>query len=190
MEVDSNQTDFETDFIYKSSKMATKSNFTLPLYGYLKNLKLESMVPYILSDSDFSIDENPTATGLNFKDLEARIRLYYENRMPLQVYLQVYFLDRDSVAVDSLFNTRYRIKGGITNANGIVTSAYKSEIEEIVFTTARVKKIQENTTNIKFSVSFLSADAEIDKSVRFYPTNNIAIQLSTFFKGTISTTNE
>jgi hypothetical protein len=101
-------------FILDTSVIKVDARVTLPAEGLIRIFNLADTFDLSLEDA-----------GIEEKNLrQALLRVYMENSFPLDVDVQVYFLDSGVVPVDSLLNAEARvITSGITNANGIVTTA-------------------------------------------------------------------
>lgn len=107
---DPNNIGFMTD----SSTFLVNVSVDLPLKGRAKNFRLDGSY-----DSNFGKLEGFT---------EAEFKLITENEMPVDMKLQMYFVDGSGAVLDSLFDAeRLLVEAAPVNANGDVTGVKKAE---------------------------------------------------------------
>lgn len=128
----------QNNFILDTSRFQMDLAIELPLYGTAKNFVLVDSIPFDFSDTEFVPDE--VESGL--------IRTYNSNGFPIDIDMQVYFVDSLYVTLDSLVSpNQILLKSGTVNpATGRVTSA-KETIFDATVNKARLLKIK-NAKNI------------------------------------------
>lgn len=90
-------------------------------------------------DIDFSKEDTGTDTA-NY----GKINFFVDNALPINFYIQVYFLDPiNSQIVDSLLDNPFNAIGCNTNANGDPTNVNASKTS-VNITTARIEKIKKS----------------------------------------------
>jgi len=104
------------NFLTDSSKLTLEVEVVMPMW-----LKSDG---YTLRDTISDLDLTGTLGGdLSFVD-EARLKLETLNEWPLEVEVQVYFLDQDMIMIDSLFADPLPIlEAAIVDDNGDLVSA-------------------------------------------------------------------
>lgn len=97
------------NFVVDDSELTIGLNVELPFHGQVKGLTLSKR---------FDFD------GLGVGDAEqASIRLKTVNSSPLDMAIQVYFLNQNGVKLDSLFQNSSILKGAPVNASGVVSGS-------------------------------------------------------------------
>jgi hypothetical protein len=120
------------NFVLDTSKLEVGLNFELPLYGQVKGLGLTKSFNF----SGIGIDNVDDAT-LVVKTV---------NKLPLDVYLQAYFVDYGGITVDSLFTDgQVLIKAAPIDAGGVPVSASEI-IREASIDKAKVDRINSATS--------------------------------------------
>lgn len=111
-------------FITDTSVIKVDARVTLPAEGLIRIFNLADTFDLSLEDA-----------GIDEKNLrQALLRVYMQNSFPMDVDVQIYFLDSGITPIDSLLNTEARvITSGLTNANGIVTTP-TTRITDIIIT--------------------------------------------------------
>jgi len=147
-----------------TSKLGVKANITLPMAGYGYN--------WILADT--------TNLGVSFNAEESLksglIRLNIDNNFPMDVDLQVYFLDGTNTVVDSLFdNGKQFLKSPPLDATGkVIGSVYSSK--DIPADATKMKNLT-GSAKIAVVAKIQTADAQNHKEVRIYESNYIAVKM-------------
>ncbi len=124
------------NFIIDSSQFKMDVEFDLPLYGTAKNFLLVDSIPFTFSQSI----PDQVQSGL--------IRTYNSNGFPMDIDLQVYFVDSLYNVLDSLVSpNQILLKSGVVNATtGLVTSP-TSTIFDATVDKARLLKLK-NAKNL------------------------------------------
>ncbi len=151
----------QNNFILDTSRYQMDVEFELPLYGTAKNFLLVDSIPFTFS-SDIP-DE--LVSGL--------IRTYNSNGFPIDIDLQVYFVDSLYNTLDSLVSPHQILlkSGNVDIATGRVTSATQT-IFDATLTTARFNKLKKaknliikgiaNTTNLGNTNVKIYSDYKLD----------------------------
>jgi len=145
---DDNQT--LVGFLTDSSSVRMNVKVELLLEGSLKDFAADQTLA--LDFSQFSDADSPFD--------EAEFKLVTENTMGLTTNLQVYFLDVNAVAVDSLFSNGPQdvIKAGpIDPATGITTGSTRTETF-IPFTADRFNRLRKDAKSAYLKTAFTSAN--------------------------------
>ncbi len=101
-------------FMTDSSNFLVNVSVDLPLHGRAKNFRLDGSY-----DSNFGKLEGFT---------DAEFKLITENEMPVDMKLQMYFVDGAGIVLDSLFDKeRLLVEAAPVNSNGDVTGIKKAE---------------------------------------------------------------
>jgi hypothetical protein len=120
------------NFVLDTSKMEVGVNFELPLYGQVKGLGLTKSF-------DFS------GIGIDNVD-EVTLVTKTVNKLPLDVYLQAYFVAESGITLDSLFTDgQVLIKAAPVDAGGVPVSA-SEVVREAPINTAKVERINSATS--------------------------------------------
>ena len=104
--------DEETDigFLAENSKLVTYLDARLPVYGTAKGFELESISDVEMDDVD------------NIRDAE--FKLITDNGLPVDIGIQLYFLDDTGTVIDSLFNSEVQLlESANIDANGEVSQS-------------------------------------------------------------------
>ncbi len=118
------------NFLTNESKISASVNLNLPLYFKSSAYQRKDTIEFNYNEDFEDEDED-----INLSDQVKKAKIYmdFENGLPFDVTLQVYFTDEEYEKVDSLFNTTTQetlIESGKTNATtGLVTEATESHFE-------------------------------------------------------------
>ncbi len=119
------------DFITDESEIRVQSYLRLPLKGYAHSWSITDTV-------DFSFGEGGVE---NVEKL--LIRSIVDNGFPVDVEVQLYLTDEDTVVIDSLYPQGERqIVSGITDSEGKVTESTR-KITDLEFADERLEHLQE-----------------------------------------------
>ncbi len=120
------------NFVIDSSKFKVDMELYLPLYGTAKDFVLIDTIPFKLDQTISSDVES------------ALLRTYNSNGFPIDVLIQVYFVDSLYTKLDSLVVPNQLIlKSANVNASGVVTSPTE-KIYDAVVTNTRLQKIKKS----------------------------------------------
>ncbi len=119
-----------TNFVIDSSRFKVDMEIDLPLWGTAKDFVLMDTIPFTM-DPKISDDVE-----------SALLRTYNSNGFPIDINMQIYFVDTLYTKLDSLvIPNQLIIKSGNVNASGIVTSPTE-KIYDAVVTKARLQKMK------------------------------------------------
>ena len=183
------------------TRMAVNGNLTLnPVNprtrNYLRDEDTLSVVldidlPFQLSVSKLTFKETfqDTKSFFNLKSSsmqaqEIEIKTDVSNSFPFELDLQVYFADKDTLVIDSLFQEPVKISGsGIENSAPVKATYYsdknRNEIERLY-----------KTQNIILEAGFETANAEEEMIVSFTDNHSLDIELTVFTKLNVQSGNE
>jgi hypothetical protein len=149
------------NFVLDTSKVEVGVNFELPLYGQVKGLALDKSF-------DFS--------GIGIDDLdEATLVVKTVNKLPLDVYLQVYFVDGNGTTLDSLFTDgQVLIKAAPVDAGGVPVSAGEV-VRETPVSQAKVDRINSATTLVLATAVSTTNNGTVP--VKIMTTSNLLIDV-------------
>ncbi|MDP4189825.1 MAG: hypothetical protein Q8910_05955, partial [Bacteroidota bacterium] len=154
------------NFITDTSQIHLNFEMNLPLSFKTSSISKDSIFDFDF-EKDFS--DNDKINNLLFH-LEAA------NSLPLDVSMQVYFLDNAYHVVDSMFTTANlpQIVAGTTDVNGKVTAA-TSKTVEVTYDKARINKMK----NVKYARIFatLITANKGQQFVKVYSQNGIIFKL-------------
>ncbi len=149
----------------KSAKL--KSTLYLPLTGFAENWVLADTV-----DIDFS---SINAQG-NEAIADVLFKLNTDNGLPVDVELQVYFVDGNAQVIDSLFNLgKFMLKSGELNGEGRVVEPSRNSNETIV-SLDRYQRIADETKKAYVKAQ-LKTGAIGTNEVRLFSDNFFSFQL-------------
>ncbi len=139
------------------------------------DLSLKASLPVYGTASGFEIEE-PLETDLGDLDNveSATIKLIVDNGLPVELGLQVYFLDETGQKVDSLFaDTEYLVKSAAINTQGMVTDPIQS-VSFIPFSAHRLSLLQQSNRML-VNATISTAD-EGNTPVRILSTHTLGVK--------------
>ena len=139
------QTD-EPGFIACESKFTLSIKAELPMYGRASNFAV---------DDDFNID----LSGYDRENVKAiEFKIVSENELPMDIGLQGYFLDADTLVFDSLFTEiQTIIASPMVDNNGIAQGAERQE-HIIVVDAERLPELISKAKQIRLFTTFSTTD--------------------------------
>lgn len=148
-------------FVTDSSYYLVKVEVDLPLYGSAINFGVRDTFP------------------LNLNSLErvdhAEFKLFTENKMPIAIGIQGYFLTSDGTILDSLFATPSRVVGGApVDLSGTPTGAQET-VTFVDFPADRYSKVK-NATQLEIAATFFTT-TDGDQSVRIMSDQDVKVKL-------------
>ncbi len=151
-------------FVTDSSAVSLDMILELPLYGKSNNFTVLDTMDFDLQDADDRISS-------------AKFRLETENSFPVEIKVQLYFLDQNAVVIDSL-NTNFEesiVAAAPIDMNGksIGISEKRTDIE---MNASRFAQIKATATNVLLKASVTTAD-QGQTSVRIYADNELTLKL-------------
>ena len=161
------------NFITDSSKIEIDAELVLPLEGYADNYAINDTI----NDIDLSFDEGGI---ISLDNIELRFQV--ENAFPLQIGLQMYFLDstEQKSVIDSLFfekQDQVIVPAANVNSNGIVESP-TTATTAIILDQAKYEKIK--YAKLIRIVGYLhtpGADESPRRSVKFTTDNSLSLSI-------------
>lgn len=148
-------------FMTDSSFFLVNVSVDLPIHGRAKNFKLEDEVSTDLGKLE----------GFN----EAEFKLVTENKMPLDVKMQVYFEDDGGKILDSLFDAeKLLIEAAPVNSNGESAGTIRKETF-IPINTQKMETIR-STKNIKMK-AFVSTSLQGTVPVRINKNQGLTVKM-------------
>lgn len=146
LEGNSNNDTNTYNFIDKNSSLSGDISLSIPLKGSFDHVVIEDVY-------DFDTGELKNVNYATFK-------LTTNNSFPVGIYVQIYFLDKDSLVLDSLIEDNDAIfKEAIVDANGFsIAPVY----EESFFSLGanRFGAIRDKAVNLKIRVMLLTSDSD------------------------------
>lgn len=169
----------QDNFVLDSSKASVDFEVVLPMDLRAEDFELEDTVDFDLSDIPEEGDEVEIDT---FK-----IRLATTNTMPVEIFMQVVFVDSAYNIIDSLFRDGAvdLIRSPEVDTNGIVTQAGVYDKPEDF--TDRVDKMRD--TRHAFVRATFETAKQGQKMVKFYSYSELSFKLGTKIKVTVRKTN-
>ncbi len=148
----------ENNFVTDNGEFNVDFEVNLPLWFKMDGLEMKDTMDMDLEGSLGDIDI--------IKELEATLSI--TNGLPIDLDIQLYFLDENMVMVDSLFTggDKYLVTGANVDSEGVVTTPNTSS-PKISITEDRVDNLQ-NVKNAIFSVALRTSDYNQDTKVKFY----------------------
>lgn len=171
----------QSNFALDTSKFKLNVEVQLPLYGTASNFSFVDT----LKNPLYQQSTGSTSSVSNYIE-SALIRLYSSNGFPMDVGLQVYFVDSTYKKIlDSLISTpsQYILKSGTVNpSNGMVTAPTVS-ITDIPVSSASVTQI----TNAKYIILKARASTTNGGSVNvnFYSYYRLLVELGIQVQGNV-----
>jgi hypothetical protein len=162
----------QDNFVIDSSRASVDFEVVLPMDLRAEDFELEDTVDFDLSGIP---EENDTIKIDTFQ-----IRMATTNSMPVEINMQVVFVDELYDVIDSLFSGGEEnvIKQPEVNANGDVTSAGENEI--FVDFTDRVYRMRD-TRHAMVRLTFETAE-QGQKMVKFYSYSELSFKLGSKIK--------
>lgn len=152
----------ENLFLSKESKLETTLEGQFYLHGYLRNFKRNDTLTDIdLSDEETSIVE------------KAAIRFIVENGMPLELAIDLLFLDENDVVIDQELD-KVKIPGAEVDNQGYVTNSVKNTVD-IILDEERMMKIGPKVRKIILVSSLDSEGADLSENVHIRPQDKMKI---------------
>jgi hypothetical protein len=150
-------------FMTDSSYFLVNVSVDLPIHGRAKNFKLENNF-----ESDFG-----KLDGFQ----EAEFKLITENKMPLDVKMQLYFQDKNGVTLDSAFTTeQLLIESAPINIAGDATGTTK-KVSYIPINNAKMNAIR-NTKSIKIK-ALVSTALQGNSPVKVNANQGLIVKMGT-----------
>lgn len=149
-------------FVTDSSKFDVFVDVALPMYGRTSNLSYEKTFV-----TDFK----------SFKPADkASFKLITENGFPVDVFTQLYFVDKNNQVIDSIFKGNPLIlKAAPVDGSGKVTTK-ATAINESSFSPEAFEKIKK-ATSIKVKAKLNTTDSNLNKDVKFYTDYGMTVKL-------------
>lgn len=158
----------ERNFVTYNSELKVIVDIDVPLDGSGNGFVLNRELPLDSSFQDFEDVEELD---------EVNLRLYIENDFPVDVDLQIYFKDQDSVIVDSLFvPSQLLLRSPAVDANGIITGPEKYTID-ITMDKARFEKIRDAKTGLVTAKLNTTRSGNTYPNVKFLSNYGITVKL-------------
>jgi len=168
----------QQNFIMDTSHLSFYLDFDLPLRGTADGFHLEQ-------DEDFDLDLGETV------DLDYVVmRLYLENDFPVDLDVQIYYLDDMGAVIDSLFSPRDLLVSSPPVDNDGRTIGFTTSIHDVNYTKARIDAI-EKAKQIRIDASISTTkDGQTQPTVSFYEDYGLRVQLGVAAKVLIKTEGE
>lgn len=152
------------NFATFDSRILALLDMQVPLFGSSSNLTLEDTFAVNLQDAQ-----------LPDQIEEATIRVLVENDFPFEAKVQVYFLDADTMTVDSLFGPgALTIPAGVVDQNGVVQTPGKGDLTAS-YTADRFQNLSNQSTQAR--ARFTINTKPDNTSVRIYSNYGIDLRL-------------
>jgi hypothetical protein len=170
------------NFITLSSRLQANAKFVIPLNGYGDGFQLSDTNSTKLEDI-IGLDSTGSE---NLKGLT--IRILATNGMPLEVGLQLYFLDNNNFLIDSLFTSGYTsiLAPGTVNFSVPVTApnygkliSPSSKIFDIVISKDKYQKlIANNQAKIVYQTKMNTTGSSTMKNIKIFPEDYVKLKVS------------
>ena len=148
----------KNNFITDRSQYGVKAKLILPLYGYADFMLMIDTLKFDFED----FFQNPPE---EIKRLA--FRLNFTNSFPVNVYVQMYFLNENYVVIDSVFNERRLVEAGMdTNGDGKIDPVQNNPIE-VEFTRTKIDNISD-ARHIAINGRFNTTNIELPEMFKFY----------------------
>lgn len=169
-------------FIRNTSKFQLLSEIEIPLLGWVVTNQIADTIANVnwpnLQNSDVLLDDSTKAT-LKFK---------FSNELPLDMYLQAYFLNQVGVIVDSLYNTgsNWFIKSAPVTATTGESSGTTNAYSYVKMNKVKYDKISTSKNMILlFKFKTGGSDNTPPQNITILSSNSIAIDMSVEISGTV-----
>lgn len=168
----------QQNFIMDTSRLSFYLDFDLPLRGTADGFRLEQ-------DEDFDLDLGETV------DLDYVVmRLYLENDFPVDLDVQIYYLDDMGAVIDSLFSPRDLLISSPPVDNDGRTIGFTTSIHDVNYSKSRIEAI-EQAKQIRIDASINTAkDGQTQPTVSFYEDYGLRVQLGVAARVLIKTEGE
>jgi len=168
----------QQNFIMDTSRLSFYLDFDLPLRGTADGFHLEQ-------DEDFDLDLGETV------DLDHVVmRLYLENDFPVDLDVQIYYLDDMGTVIDSLFTPRDLLISSPPVDNDRRTIGFTTSIHDVNYSKSRIEAI-EQAKQIRIDASInTTKDGQTQPTVSFYEDYGLRVQLGVAAKVLIKTEGE
>ena len=161
-------------FISKDSKVETLLEGDFYLHGYLRGFTHTDTIP----DIDLSDGET------DGKVKEATIRFIFENGMPLELGIDILFLDKDNNVVDQELNN-IKIESASVDNNGY-SIATTNKIVDLVLNADRMANISTKVNKIVLVSKLETTGAQVSKNVHIRPQDKMKIIIGVRVKGDVN----
>ncbi|MCB0762758.1 MAG: hypothetical protein KDC12_14625 [Flavobacteriales bacterium] len=102
-EVQTNPDGLTENFVLDTSFMSCTAEVVLPFYGYADNFSISDTLDFDL-ETELGFDPNDSSEVIGPEDVERiTMRFQVDNGLPIEIGIQVVFLDDQQVVIDSLF---------------------------------------------------------------------------------------
>jgi hypothetical protein len=155
------------NFVTDQSRFDVNYEVVLPLWFRTDGFELKDTMDMDLEDAFGDVNM--------LKELITTLEV--NNGLPVDLDIQLYFLDENYVMIDSLFTgtNQYLITGANVDANGEVVSANNSA-PKVTLDEDRVDKL-ENVKKAIFSAGFRTSDFNQDTKVKFYSDYSLSFKM-------------
>ncbi len=151
----------EIHFVHDTSSIISDVLLEVPMYGYIKDLIIHE--PYEMDGSFFEDVDN------------AMIRLSIDNGLPMEAFVQGYFLNTYGEKLDSIIlDQKLIIPAAITDENGNVIENSNSVTDINIDSSRAERLIDTKTLEIKL---IMNTPETPEKLVRFSESNKIKINI-------------
>ncbi len=149
-------------FIYDKGIVAYDLSVELPLELAAENLSLSDTVPLI---AQFEYEE--------IEIVKAALTAKITNHFPIQLNVQIYFLDENYNVIDSLFSIKYNVQNAELNDLGIVIKPY-----EVIITLEITKEKLENIKQAAYSAPVFNLVTPSQQNVKILSTYTTNLKLT------------
>lgn len=160
----------------------TNPNNDANIRGYITdksyyNIKMEVELPLYGRASGFVTRDTVDLDLSSYKDVDdVEFKLVVDNRIPLEVAIQGYFLNANNVIVDSLLvGAQTLVSGALVDANGTATGV-QQKVSFIPFNEVRFANIRNNATRLWLNAAFSTLNNG-NTSVRVINAQDVRIRL-------------
>jgi hypothetical protein len=162
-----NPTGFTNNFVLDTSHLDVKAEVVIPMHLRAEGLELGEYY-------DFNIGNEENFGRENVKSF--MFHLETENRLPLDVSMQVYLMDSEENELDSLFNEQNWniLPSGIIDENGKVIMTTYNQVD-IILTDSQIDNVF-LTEQIMVKVMMETTD-EGTRDIKFYSDNSLGFKL-------------
>ena len=142
----------------------------------LNEIELFGNIDHTVRDT---IDYNSESDGSTSEFIEnGHLNLFVENGAPLNYAIQAFFLDKDFLVVDSLFDNATIAAPDITPSGYVINSTITEEKVTADFSNERYTNIQNNSSYVAFRLTFQSSPQNIrittNDRIELYLTADVA----------------
>ena len=160
------------NFVLDTSRFDVDLKVELPLWGHAK---------YFVLQDTFDLD-----MGEFYEDIDSLewmlFRINADNAMPVEVGIQIYFVDSMYSVVDSLYDDGQMrfLESGVIDGSGKVVQP-TNKISDFRFTSERLSGLQD--VRYIFTRGYINTTDEATKLVRFYGENYLNLKLGVQAQG-------